>query len=144
MKDLEESALGQHRTFEMQLMVTMGTDFQKQVSLLNRALYFCSNRLIFFFFCFSHCNEYQFKGRFISPRCFPQHIVKNAVGCWGSYLVFLMHVSLDFKYFFMYSLITVPVLQYGNQVPPFLWLVLVQLFAYVLALSHAISILFFP
>lgn len=29
MKDLEESALGQHRTFEMQLMVTMGTDFQK-------------------------------------------------------------------------------------------------------------------
>lgn len=29
MKDLEESALGQHQTYETQLMVTMGTYFKK-------------------------------------------------------------------------------------------------------------------
>lgn len=29
MKDLEGGALGQHKTYEMQLMVTMGTYFKK-------------------------------------------------------------------------------------------------------------------
>lgn len=29
MKDLEEGALGQHQTYETQLMVTMGTYFKK-------------------------------------------------------------------------------------------------------------------